>query len=253
MSILLLGGTGDAKKIACQLHNSGYQVIYSIAGLLRQPELPCEVICGGFSRFASCSVSGLEAFIRHQNIKLLLDCSHPYAQRISQSAVTASRHLQLPCLRYQRPAWQPGSEDNWISFKDWPDLLAKLAHYQRPFFTFGQTPLNHLHDRPDHQHWLIRSALDALIQPSKNITLIQAIGPYNLADEKSLLQQYNIDLLISKNSGGAATAAKLKAAAELNIPVLLQQRPEHSVADDCFTTIEQATEYCHRYLKPELS
>jgi precorrin-6A/cobalt-precorrin-6A reductase len=51
-------------------------------------------------------------------------------------------------------------------------------------------------------------------------------GPFSLAQERQLLQDYQIDVLVSKNSGGDATYAKIIAARELQIPVVMVQRPE---------------------------
>ena len=50
-------------------------------------------------------------------------------------------------------------------------------------------------------------------------------GPFSLQSERSLLQEYKIGAIVSKNSGGDATYAKIIAARELGITVVMVQRP----------------------------
>lgn len=138
--ILLLGGTSDGRKLAARLHQAGFQVIYSVAGLVRMPELDCDVISGGFSRFASepvsgqapqtPSVNGLVRFIEQQDIELILDVTHPYAVNMSTHAVQAADVAQIPCWRFHRLAWQDTEGDCWSYFADWCDMLEQLKSRQ---------------------------------------------------------------------------------------------------------------------------
>lgn len=216
MRILLLGGTGDALHIARQL---SAQHVYSLAGLGRTPTgLACGVRVGGFG-----GAEGLAAFIARESIELLIDATHPYAARISASAVFAARHNAIACWALRRPAWRADAGDDWHEFADWADLLARLRAFHKPFFTVGREPLAHLHTIPREQHWTIR-CLDAA-PGNDRATVIGARGPFALDDERTLFARGGFDVLISKNSGGAATEAKLLVARERRLPVLLQRRP----------------------------
>lgn len=104
--ILLLGGTGDAVGLARQLAQAGVPLIYSIAGLVRHPDLPVPVISGGFSQYG-----GLEAYLSQQGITGVLDATHPYATNISKAAVQAATSRQIPIWRYLRAGWQAGPGD----------------------------------------------------------------------------------------------------------------------------------------------
>ena len=78
----------------------------------------------------------------------------------------------------------------------------------------------------------------------ENIHWIKAIGPFTRKDETALMQQYKVDALVSKNSGGDATVAKLQAARELQVPVYLLQRPNSNSANNkntqhAFSNLEQ--------------
>ena len=66
----------------------------------------------------------------------------------------------------------------------------------------------------------------ALNTPVPNGKLLLARGPFTLEDERQLLLEYQIDTIVSKNSGGDATYAKIVAARELGIPVVMVQWPQ---------------------------
>lgn len=216
MRILLLGGTGDALHIARQLPA---RHIYSLAGLGRTPsDLVCQLRIGGFG-----GADGLADFIARERIELLVDATHPYAARISANATRAAQRAQIACWALRRPAWQPRPDDDWREYDDWHDLAKLLRDFRRPFFTTGREPLAHLDAVPVDQHWTIR-CLDA-IPGNGRATIIGARGPFSLDDERALFAARHFDVLVSKNSGGDATEAKLEIARELRIPVLLQRRP----------------------------
>jgi len=133
VKLLILGGTSDAKTLARELHAKGVEVVYSIAGLVRQPDLPCEIISGGFS-----VRGGLSQYIVENNITAVLDATHPFASKMSQTALEVTEQLQIPLWRYQRPDWSPTPEDDWTFFINWDDLLRGLAPFKSVLLTQGQ-------------------------------------------------------------------------------------------------------------------
>lgn len=227
--ILLLGGVGDALTVARRL---GSQDIYSLAGLGQQPaDLPCQLRVGGFG-----GAEGLAAFIAAESIDLLLDITHPYAAQISANAARAAELAEVPCWALRRSGWQAGVGDNWREVADWAELSTALAAFQRPFFTLGREPLEHLDSIPEGQYWTLRS-LDT--HPANaRATVIGARGPFNLEDERALFAAGQFDVLISKNSGSTATEPKLQVARELGLPVLLLARPLLPVVDRQFSSVE---------------
>lgn len=227
--ILLLGGVGDALNIARRL---GPEDIYSLAGLGKQPsDLPCQLRVGGFG-----GAEGLAAFIGSHGIDLLLDITHPYAAQISANAARAAELSGVPCWALRRPGWQAGAGDDWREVADWAELSAALAPFQRPFFTLGREPLEHLDSIPAGHYWTLRS-LDA--HPGNaRATVIGARGPFNLEDERALFAAGQFDVLISKNSGSTATEPKLQVARELGLPVLLLARPQLPVVAREFASVE---------------
>lgn len=218
--LLLLGGVADALAIARTL---GPQHIYSLAGVGRVPtDLTCQVRVGGYG-----GAQGLAQFIAAQCIDLLIDATHPYAAQISHNAAVAADIAKVPCWALRRPGWQAGPDDDWREVANWPELVQALEPFQRPLFTLGREPLQHLKDIPAHQSWTVR-ALESTVQQlpaHERCEIIGARGPFRLEDERSLFHQHGIDVLISKNSGGDATEAKLEAARELKVPVMILKRP----------------------------
>ncbi|MDD2161452.1 MULTISPECIES: cobalt-precorrin-6A reductase [Pseudomonas] len=227
--ILLLGGTTEALRLARRL---GPESIYSLAGLGRVPDdLPCQVRVGGFG-----GAEGLAAFIREQGIELLLDLTHPYAAQISANAARAAELSGVACWALRRPGWQAGAGDDWREVDDWAELVAALEHFQRPLFTLGREPLEHLHEIPLHQHWTVRCLTAQQAVPRAEI--IGARGPFALDEERALFARLGTDVLISKNSGSASTEPKLQVARELGLPVLLLRRPELPAVEREFAQLE---------------
>ncbi len=219
--LLILGGTGEAKMLAKALYQQGMAVTYSIAGLVRQPDLPCKVVSGGFSQFG-----GLADYVRDNQIAAILDASHPFAEKISQSAYAAASVNDIPLWCFRRPAWQAVAGDRWSRFSTVANMQAHIRHYQSIFLTIGQLNQSWLTVLADLDcQVLLRTAVQPKRPLSSKIKWIQGIPPFSLEDEIDVMRQHQIDCLISKNSGGDKTYAKLQAARELGIDVLMLERP----------------------------
>ena len=231
--ILLLGGVTEALAIARTL---GPQHVYSLAGVGRVPtDLTCEVRVGGYG-----GAEGLARYIRDEGIDLLLDATHPYAAQISQNAALAAVASGIPCWALRRPAWVAQTGDDWREVAHWRELIEALAPFQRPLFTLGREPLEHLHEIPPEQFWTLR-ALDAYPGTAR-CEVIGARGPFLIDDERLLFAQRRIDVLISKNSGSSATEPKLQVARERAVPVLILKRPTLAQVDREFRTVEDVLE-----------
>lgn len=227
--LLLLGGIGEALRIARQLPA---RHVYSLAGIGRIPDdLPCQVRSGGFG-----GAEGLAHYLQTEGIDLVVDATHPYAAQISANAVQAAAASAVPCWALRRAGWQAQADDIWHEVADWSELQNALRPYRRPFFTLGREPLAHLNDIPAEQFWTVRALDDYPNHPRARI--IGARGPFDLAAERELFTQGRFDVLISKNSGSAATEPKLQIARERRLPVLIMRRPTLPPADQEFTGSE---------------
>ncbi|PWQ95530.1 precorrin-6A/cobalt-precorrin-6A reductase [Leucothrix arctica] len=223
MKLQILGGTGDAKQLAITLHNSGIEVIYSIAGIVRQPDLPCEVLSGGFSKRG-----GLTHYIRENKITALVNATHPFAQKMSLAAQRSAEQTGIMFWRYQRPDWQATEEDSWSFYEDWGQLLRQLNTFHSVFLSQGQLTESMLAallmHRKTPQHFLHRTAVIPSHATPDWMSWEHGIGPFNLDRELALLQHYKIDAIVSKHSGGALPS-KILAARALKLPVFLLERP----------------------------
>jgi precorrin-6A/cobalt-precorrin-6A reductase len=223
MKILVLGGTSDARRLTTKLIATAVPVdiIYSVAGLVGKAQLDCQVISGGFSK-----TGGLKHFLERENIKAVLDLTHPYAISISSQAQSACVQLNLAYWQFMRPQWQAQSGDNWHSFSDWPSLLTSIKSYKRALVTTGQlqqSQLDAIASTCDHVCYRTAAPSQAIL--ATNVQWIKAKGPFALDDELAQLKQLQSDVLICKNAGGNATYAKLEAARILGIDVLMLERP----------------------------
>ena len=246
MKVLILGGTSDARKVVKALGKRGllesFSLTYSVAGLVRVPELPCEVISGGFSQHG-----GLLHYLQEHSFDLVLDITHPFALQMSTTAVESCTKAGIPCWRFHRPVWQAQEGDNWHLFDDWSALLAATQAYQSLFLTAGQMEQALIDQLAQQtlktgQSQVLRTAAPPQADLPASMKWLKAIGPFNQADEKKILESYKIDLLISKNSGGSATEAKLWAARELGIPVFMLQRPMLPEADQLMDSVESVVD-----------
>ncbi|WP_428243035.1 precorrin-6A/cobalt-precorrin-6A reductase [Gynuella sp.] len=237
--LLILGGTADARRLAMKLSARGIQLIYSVAGLVRKPDIDCDIISGGFRQ-----LGGLSTVIRTRTIRAVLDATHPYAERMSRQALLSARECGIPCWRLQRPAWQPQPGDHWQQYADWSGLLPALANKHSVFLSAGQLPPEShetlAHYRQYGQQQLLRTAATPAMPLPEGMQWLKAIGPFALTEERQLLIQHQIDAIVSKNSGGDATVAKLTAARQLGIPVLMLKRPGLPPADREFFQPDEA-------------
>ncbi len=250
MRLLLLGGTAQAKWLAQACIDNGINCIYSIAGLVRIPELSCPINIGGFSQSG-----GLDAFIKRENISAIMDATHPYAKQMSDQAVCSAKECGIPIWRYQRPAWVKTPLDNWQEHDDWPTLLLSIKKSKSVFLSAGQPSkavLKVLNEyQKNGQQQTLRTAVPCEHVLPKNMHWIKAIGPFSWQQEFELMASREIDALISKNSGGSATQEKLKVAQALGIDVHILKRPDIEKCDKEFNDLKTSKDFLVDWHKNE--
>ncbi|MGH3519414.1 MAG: cobalt-precorrin-6A reductase [Haloechinothrix sp.] len=225
--VLILGGTAEARALAAALAERGVPVVSSLAGRVARPRLPVgEVRIGGFG-----GPGGLAAWLIEHRVRAVVDATHPFAERISASAVRGARSAGVPLLRLQRPGWTPVPGATW----HWVDSLDEAAHLlpslgSRIFLTSGRQGLAAFANLSG-QWFLIRCVdpPDGMLPPHCEIVLDR--GPYTVHGERALMRDHRVEVLVTKDSGGQMTAAKLTAAAELGVPVIVVRRPPRPDAE----------------------
>ncbi len=223
--LLILGGTAEGRALAEAAEarfGSSLTVISTLAGRTRAPLLPAgEVRIGGFG-----GADGLAAYLREERIGLLVDATHPYATRISAQASEAAARAGTTHLVLVRPSWQAVPGDHWIDVATVEEAVGAIpAESRRVFLTVGVRSLAPFASRPD--LWFLVRLVDKPAEPIPlaRHRLICARGPFAEADERALLETHGIDCLVTRASGGEATAAKLAAARALGLPVVMVRRP----------------------------
>jgi precorrin-6A/cobalt-precorrin-6A reductase len=222
-NLLVLGGTTEGYELPRVLYEIGrYRIITSLAGRTREPRLPVgEVRIGGFG-----GATGLAEFLRERQISAVIDATHPFAAAIGWNAAVACQQTSVPLLRVERPAWRPVPGDQWHEIGEWTEAARIVAAKAgRVLLAIGRQELDPFAPL-DHVWFLIRSVeAPCPMPPFYQAELLLARGPFDLAGERALLAGRRIDTVVCKNSGGTATDAKLIAARELGIRVVMQRRP----------------------------
>jgi precorrin-6A/cobalt-precorrin-6A reductase len=220
--VLVLGGTAEARALAAALVQlPGVQPVSSLAGRVADPLLPAgEVRIGGFGGLA-----GLREWLAVEQIAAVVDATHPFAATISRSAAAAAASLGLPILAVRRPGWIERPGDDWRRV---PSLTAAARALDgladRVFLTIGRTELAPFAGLD--QHWFLIRSIEAPQPPlPARHELLLARGPFTVQGEVELMREHRVEVLVTKDSGGPLTEAKLAAARELRLPVLLVERP----------------------------
>jgi precorrin-6A/cobalt-precorrin-6A reductase len=223
MRILILGGTMEARRLAERLaKRADLATTLSLAGRTATPALqPVPTRIGGFG-----GVEGLANYLTDQKIDVLVDATHPYAAAISVNAANAVRLAGIPLLALRRPAWVPVAGDRWIEVGDTAAAVQALGKAsRRVFLALGRKEIEPFVNAPQH-HYLVRS-VDPVVPPLAvpHAVYVTGRGPFAEANERTTLEQYRIDVVIAKNSGGTATYGKIAAARTLGLPVIMLRRP----------------------------
>lgn len=222
--MLILGGTTEGRLLADALadprSSPAVRVTSSLAGRVARPRRPAgEVRVGGFG-----GVAGLAAWLRQHRVRAVIDATHPYAATMTAHAARACAQVGVPLLRLQRPGWVAGPADDWrpaASMAQAAALVDTLG--ARAFLTIGRQEVAAF---AGVDAWCLVRAIEPVDPPlPRRVHVLLERGPFELAAERGTLARWGIDVLVSKDSGGEATAAKLVAAAERGTPVVMIERP----------------------------
>jgi precorrin-6A/cobalt-precorrin-6A reductase len=221
--ILILGGTGDAARVIEQVAAlPNVTPIASLAGRTPAPNVPSSgtIRRGGFG-----GIDGLINFLQTEAIDLIIDATHPFAAQISHNAAQAAIVCNIPRILLNRPGWAIEPGDRWIEVPDHAaaaTLLPTISN--RVFLTIGRQELAAYTGIPD--LWCLMRMITPPDPPIPQGEILLDQGPFSLEAEINLLQTHNIGAIVSKNSGGNATYAKIIAARTLGLPVIMIPRPQ---------------------------
>ncbi|MGY3621655.1 cobalt-precorrin-6A reductase [Bradyrhizobium sp. USDA 10063] len=223
MRALILGGTSDANLLADAAARAGLDAVYSYAGRTRAPArqlLPIRI--GGFG-----GVSGLADYIRREGITHVVDATHPFAAEISRNTIAACEATGTPLIALERVPWAKAAGDTWIEVADIASAVAALPENRaRVFLAIGRQHIAAFSAKPQHAYTLrFVDPPDGLL-PFQDVDVIVSRGPFTLAGELEMMRARGIERIVARNSGGTGARAKIDAARELGVPVLMLTRPE---------------------------
>lgn len=236
--ILILAGTGEARVLAAELAAAGVDVLSSLAGRVREPRLPDgPVRIGGFG-----GVEGLAAFLRAEGITGVVDATHPFAGTITAHAARAAAQAGVPLLVLRRAEWEAAA--SWHVVADIGAAAAAVRGWpgESVFLTTGRRDLD-VFAADDRHRFLVRTVDPPGGPVPPRMTLLLGRGPYTVHGESALMREHGIGLLVTKNSGGPMTAAKLRAARDLGVQVLMVQRPPLPPGSLVVTTVAGAVQW----------
>ena len=222
--VLILGGSSEGYTLAERLAaDRRVEVTTSLAGVTRERRRPAGGLrVGGFG-----GPDGLAQFLAEREIVAVVDATHPFADRISANAAEAAAAAGVPILHLVRPAWVPREGDDWIDAADMEDAAAAIPARASPtFLTVGRTELAPFAHRRD-----IRFLARVIDPPEHDLgfadlELLFGRGPFDYEAERRLVVGHGVRCLVTKNSGGEAARAKLDAARDLGLPVVMVRRPK---------------------------
>ncbi|WP_322860622.1 cobalt-precorrin-6A reductase [Mycobacterium europaeum] len=236
MRVLLLGGTAEGRALATNLYPH-VDIVSSLAGRVRDPALPVgPVRIGGFG-----GVEGLQRWLLEEGIDAVIDATHPFAATMTAHAARACAELRIPHLVLARPAWEPGDAIVVESDTQAAETVAKEG-FSRVFLTTGRSGTRAF--AGSNAWFLIRAVTepDPASLPHRHQLLLSR-GPYHYDGEVAVLREHRIDALVTKNSGGNMTRAKVDAAAALSVPVVMVARPPLPAGVSVVGSVEQAVEW----------
>jgi precorrin-6A/cobalt-precorrin-6A reductase len=221
--ILILGGTADANKLANAVAGiAGLKAVLSYAGRTDNPTPPpIAWRVGGFG-----GIKGLVTYLRAERIERVVDATHPFAAQMSAHAVAACAEAGVPLLALERKPWLRQSGDHWIEVDDLAAAAVALgAAPRRVFLGIGRMHLQIFAAHPQHAYLVRLVDPPRAALPLPNAEVIVARGPFDRAADRAMLTQHGIEIVVAKNAGGDAASAKIDAARDLALPVVMVRRP----------------------------
>ena len=234
--VLILGGTAEARALAAACADRpGLAVVSSLAGRTATPIRPeGDLRIGGFG-----GPDGLAAYLRAERIDAVVDATHPFAAAMTSSAIAAAAAADVPLLVLRRPAWPRRTGDDWHRVPTMAAAAATAAGLgERLFVTTGRQSLAAFAGLD--RFVLARSVEPPTAPLPRRLTVILQRGPFTVDGERALLAVHDIDVLVTKDSGGDMAAAKLTAARERGIPAVLVDRPPAPAGAPIVATVAEA-------------
>ncbi|HJG96538.1 MAG TPA: cobalt-precorrin-6A reductase [Romboutsia timonensis] len=229
--ILVLGGTSDSLEI-CDRINKYKNLPYILSVTTSYGEdlarkYAKNVITGKLAK------EDMINFIEQNNINKIIDATHPYAIEVSKNAIQCATELNIDYIRYERKSLidSINYENKYIvnSIED----ACKIAREKgrNIFIGTGSKNLPQIVDFIPDRNLIVRVLPTSdVILSCENLGLnadniIAMKGPFNQSINEEFYKHYDIDIVITKESGTAGGfLEKVNACEALKIPVVIIAR-----------------------------
>lgn len=220
--LLILGGTTEATALARAVSNAGICAVFSLAGRVARPaRQPLPRRIGGFG-----GIDGLKQYLHDAGITHVVDATHPFAAQMSHHATAACVAADVPLVALTRPPWHAEPGDLWHHV---PNIAGAVQALDQPrlriMLAVGRMHLAEFAPNPQHFYLLRLVDPPAAALPLPDSYVILSKGPFREAEDRALMVNHQIDLVVSKNAGGTGAYAKIAAARSLGLPVIMIDRP----------------------------
>ena len=219
--VLILGGTREAAELAAELAaaHPDWRIITSLAGRTKEPApVAGETRIGGFG-----GAEGLAAYIRTEGVTRLIDATHPFATQISANARAAADMTGVPLEVRTREPWQRQPGDLWTEVSSLEQACDAVPAGARVLLALGSQHIALFAARAD-VHFLVRMVdKPETPLPLPDHTLRIGKPGNTAAEETELLKTHAITHIVCRNSGGDGAYAKIEAARQLQLPVIVVQ------------------------------
>ena len=233
--VWVFSGTADGNALAAELSGLGYRVIVSTASDYGA-ELASIAVPDVEIRAGRQGVAARRNELKASGAVAIVDATHPFAIEISGQLTQLATDLEIPYIRYERPAVVLPSFARRA-----PDMpaAARLAVEigQRIFLATGIKDLDTFvtQQGAEQREWFLRITPDAVSLefalkagiPRSSICAMQ--GPFSADFNIALWSAWKVDCVVTKESGEAGGfGAKADAADKLGIPLIVVRRPQLS-------------------------
>ena len=217
----MLGGTAEALKLVSTLCLQGHYVVTSFAGRTKNPTIPIsgEVRIGGFG-----GAKGLAEYIQKNEISLVVDATHPFAKQISKNAKEATKMTGVELEVHKRKSWEKTKNDKWVEVQDIQEAVDRIPNNAEVMLAIGSQHA-HIFGQTSKKFGLVVRQINPPVTKIKNAKYVLS-KPLNVDEEIELMASRGITHLVCRNSGGKKSYAKIEAARELGIIVVIIGRSQ---------------------------
>lgn len=230
--ILVLSGTEEGKEIVRRLHGEGVSLLTTVAteyGKKMFEQAGMEAVC----LQGRLDANGFSSLIKERGVDTVVDATHPYAIEVSQNAMDACKKTNILYLRFEREEISIPIHPLIYKVKTMAEAVDKSRTLgKRIFLTTGISSVarfvvlkeeKELYVRilpvPEH----IALCLDIGIPPTN---IIAMHGPFSEDLNRAMFRQYQINTMVTKESGKAGgVLEKINAARNEGIDTVVIERP----------------------------